>query len=222
MRVKWLAVVLLAGTAFAQQWQDLTAGSWIEVTGRPFPVSSWKVEDGTLIALPNNAEGMQDLRTRDQYGSFEFEFEWKLEKGANSGVKYLVQKTDRWQRKGESGFQARARGLEYQLIDDETNPDALRGPSRGTAALYSILPPLRKGPASTGAWHKSRIVVRGDRCEHWLDGSKVLEFDLTEPEVHAALVKMHGSAEIVREGPIALQNHGGGVMFRTLRVRRLP
>ncbi len=194
---------LILGAAYAQEWRNLAAGSWLEVTGRPFPVSSWVVEDGCLKALTNNAEGMQDLRTRETYRSFEFEFEWKLDPGANSGVKYLVQKTDRWQRNGETGFQARARGLEYQLIDDETNPDARNGPSRGTGALYSILAPVRKPPQGTGAWHRSRIVLKGDRVEHWLDDARVLAFDLSQPEVAAALKKMKGNGDIVRVSPLS-------------------
>ncbi|MBS1871797.1 MAG: DUF1080 domain-containing protein [Acidobacteria bacterium] len=221
MRRALLAAALIAGGAHAQQWIDLTAGSWIEITGRPFPVASWKVEDGAFTALPNNAEGMQDLRTRETFRWFELEFEWKIDKGANSGVKYLIQKTDRWRKEGETGYQARARGLEYQILDDETNPDAKNGPSRGTGALYSYLAPDRKGPAATGVWHRSRIMLKDGHAEHWLDGAKILEFDLAQPVVAAALKKLRGSDDIVLKTSISLQNHGGGVTFRAVRVRRL-
>lgn len=215
-------LAILAAAAQAQDWIALPAAQWLEVTGLPFPARSWVVEGGVLKALPDNADGMQDLRTTAIYRNFEFEFEWKLEKGANSGVKYLIQKTDRWRKKDATGFQARARGLEYQLIDDEINPDAKNGPTRGTGALYSILPPTRKVPPAIGSWHASRIVVAGGNVQHWLDGAKVLEFELSQPEVNAALRKMRGASDIVLESPISLQNHGGGVQFRNLRVQRLP
>ena len=222
MRRAVSVLAILAAAVQAQEWIALPAGQWQEVTGLPFPARSWMVEGDVLKALPDNTDGMQDLRTPATYRNFEFEFQWKLDNGANSGVKYLIQKTDRWRRKDTTGFQARARGLEYQLIDDEINPDAKNGPSRGTGALYSILPPARKAPPVAGSWHASRIVVADGKVQHWLDGARVLEFELSHPDVNAALKKMRGAGDIALESPISLQNHGGGVQFRNLRVRRLP
>src|SRR5271165_6972567 len=97
-----------------------TSKGWLEVTGRPFPIESWRVEDGALRAL-DSGHGYQDLRTEDTFVSFEFQFDWKIQPGGNSGVKYMVQKTDRWT--NAKGLQARARGFEYQLVDNAL-PDA--------------------------------------------------------------------------------------------------
>ena len=208
----------------SETWQPLDR--WLEVTGCPFPTESWTIVDGCLEAVAN-PNGMQDLRTVDTYRSFDLRFEWKIAKGANSGVKYLVQRTDRWQRPGETGFQARARGLEYQILDDAANPDAKNGTSRMTAALYSIYPPVRH-LADTDVWHRSRILVDGDHVEHWLDDVKMLEYDLKQPEVAAALRSLRTQngkqpgLEVLHESPISLQNHGGGVWFHKLQVRRLP
>ena len=152
---------------------------WLEVTGAPLQATSWVVEDGCLKALPNR-DGGQDIRTVDSYGSFELRFEWKLLKSGNSGVKYMVQRTDRWQKKGRKGYEARARGLEYQLVDD-ASADA-KDPTRITASLYSALAPNGAVPKPLGEFNQSRIVVRGEHVEHWLNGVKALEFQLSQPE----------------------------------------
>jgi hypothetical protein len=208
----------------AAGWQLLFDGStsrgWTEVTGLPFPTTSWTIEDGCLKALPNK-DGMQDLRTVETYRNFDFKFEWKISKAGNSGVKYLVQKTDRWQRRGESGFQARARGLEYQITDDTANPDALSGPTRRSAALYSVYAPSNTKLAEAGIFHQSEIVVRDGRTQHWLDGEKVLDSSLDDAKVVEDLRHLAKGGPLQRESFISLQNHVSEVWFRNLRIRRL-
>ena len=234
MRVIPLALALISLSILpaqkAQRAQSLFDGAtpdgWLEVTGRPFPTTSWTIEDGCLKAFPN-PDGNQDIRTAGTFASFDFSFEWKIARGGKSGVKYLVQQTDRWQRKGEKGFSARARGLEYQLTDDEINDDALSGPARATAALYNIFPPLKPMPARAGVFHRSRIRVDGDRVEHWLDGAKVLEFNLSGTKVSAALANLatrngkEPATRVRRESFISLQNHNSEIWFRKLEIRRL-
>src|SRR5207247_1821936 len=87
-----------------------SAKGWQEVSGLPFPITTWTIEDGCLRAL-DPGTGIQDIRTEATFRSFEFQFDWKVPPDGNSGVKYLVQRTDRWNNK--NGLQSRARGLEY-------------------------------------------------------------------------------------------------------------
>jgi hypothetical protein len=197
-----------------------TTAGWLEVTGLPFPTTSWTIENGCLKAL-QNPDGIQDIRTAGTYRSFELQFEWKIARNGNSGVKYLVQKTDRWQRKGEKGFQARARGLEYQLTDDSTSAEAKVEPSRGTASLYSYIAPATKVSAAPEVFHQSRIVVKGDHVEHWLNGVKVLSFELSQPELAEAFRKLKAPPVVNRDTTISLQNHSTDVWFRNIKVRRL-
>lgn len=192
---------------------------WLEVTGGTVPASSWTVEDGCLKAIVSPG-GKQDIRTAGVYCNFELEFEWKLLRNGNSGVKYLLQRIDRWQKKGSSGYEARARGLEYQLVDD-ASADA-KDSTRITASLYSAIPPKGARPKPLGEFNQSRIVVRGEHVEHWLNGTKVLEFTLSQPAVSQVLkASQSGAGLFVRETAISLQNHTPPVWFRNLKIRRL-
>ncbi|OYW07950.1 MAG: hypothetical protein B7X34_09785, partial [Acidobacteriia bacterium 12-62-4] len=178
MAMKLVFGLLLASTANAQSWEVLFDGvsnrGWLEVTGAPFP-SSWKIEGGCLKTIPN-PQDMQDLRTVASFRTFEFRFEWKLAPGGNSGVKYRIEKTDRWQRPGESGYQARARGPEYQLLDDPKAPAIQQ-----SGALYTVQAPNLKKLPAPDVFHESRIIVLQDRVEHWLDGERVLSYPLSAP-----------------------------------------
>ena len=187
-----------------------TAGGWVEVTGKPFPFNCWTVEDHSLTALPRK-DGFQDIRTVENFGSFELDWDWKMLAKGNSGVKYLIQKVDEWV--NAEGRQARARGLEYQLADD-ANEDAASSATRLAGSLYSVFAPVPKVAPAIGEFNHSRLVVDGSRVEHWLNGVRVVQFDLSAPEVQKLFP---GIAP--KKGPISLQNHSSKVWFRNIRIR---
>jgi hypothetical protein len=192
-----------------------TTAGWLEVTGLPFPTASWTIEDGSLRAL-NSGHGFQDLRSEVVPRSFEFQFDWKIAKGGNSGVKYLVQKTDRWT--NAEGLQARARGLEYQLFDDASDPSADKRKLCG--ALYDAIAPSRAAARPPGEFNHSLLIVRGGHVEHWLNGEKVVEFETSSPLVHGVILQLAAGGPTVSESFIALQNHGTPVWFRNLKLRK--
>jgi hypothetical protein len=224
-----LIFTILAATQFApaqdQGWHSLFDGStskgWVEVTGKPFPTHSWTVDHGCLKAVARK-DGFEDIRTVDSYKSFELEFEWKIPKLGNSGVKYLMQRVDDWTNK--DGRQARARGLEYQLVD-LYSPDAT-DPTRITGALYSILAPAGAN-WRLEVFNESRLIVNGDHVEHWLNGARVLSYEMSLPAVQTALRNMlpKGSGPdvaLVKESPISFQNHGSEAWFKSIKIRALP
>jgi hypothetical protein len=208
-----------------QPWHPLFDGStskgWVEVTGKPFPTHSWTVEDGCLKALVRT-DGFEDIRTVETFKSFELQFDWKLAKLGNSGVKYLIQRVDDFTNK--EGHQARARGLEYQLVDLDS-PDA-SDPTRITGALYSLLAPANAN-WRIAVFNESRLIVHGDHIEHWLNGTRVLSYETTNPAVQSALHKMlpkdaGADVPLVKESSISLQNHSSEVWFRNIKIRALP
>ena len=195
-----VALLLLEGPgAWISLFDGRTPAGWQEVTGQPFPSGCWTVEDGCLRARAVKDGGFSDIATVRKFRDFDLEFEWKIEPGGNSGVKYLLERVDQWPRK--DGRMARGRGPEYQLVDDDLNPDSKGIPVKQTASLYGKLAPSRRMARPAGEFNLSRIVVRAGHVEHWLNGVKVLEY-------------AHDPAE----SPIVLQNHSSAAWFRRIRV----
>ncbi len=201
-----LTPLALRGQGWETLFDGATTAGWMAVTGGEFPSDCWIIEDGCLKSVVRKPT-FQDIRTEKEFGDFELVFEWKIAPGGNGGVKYLIHKYDAWTPMGEDRPHARARGLEYQLTDDERSAEAKKDPTRGTASLYSKIapeaPPLRRA----GEFNESRIVVRRPVVEHWLNGRKVMTTRLP--------------VEVPERSAISLQNHSSECWFRSIRVRAL-
>jgi len=177
----------------------------------------WKVEDG-MLTIPQTGEGdtkgQRDIITLDTFTQFDLRWEWKISQGGNSGVKYFVLED-----------QPSAIGHEYQMIDDERHPDAKIGPHRQTAAFYDVMPAHDRPMKPAGEWNTSEVIVRGLHVEHYLNGKKVLEYELDSPPLRAAIAKSKFK-DIARfgtpqDGHILLQDHGDQVWFRKVEIKKL-
>ncbi|MEO6223263.1 MAG: DUF1080 domain-containing protein [Vicinamibacterales bacterium] len=214
-----IAVMLAAGVHAAPQkpgeWVSLFEGKSISQHWRGFKEKgvpdSWKMEDGAITRV---AAG-PDLVSREQYANFEFEWEWRLPEGGNSGVMYRV---------SENAERTYHTGPEYQLLDNARHPDG-KDPKTSTAADYALHAPTHDMSKPIGEWNQSRLVVNDAHVEHWLNGMKVVEFELWTPE-WTALVKKSKFNEFKdwgmnKTGHLVLQQHDARVQYRNLRVRRL-
>jgi Domain of Unknown Function (DUF1080) len=175
----------------------------------------WVVTDGMLCAGRadgKDTHGARDIITKDTFDQFELTWEWRVAEGANSGLKYFVLED-----------MDAAIGHEYQMIDDERHPDAKIGPQRQTAALYDVLPATNRPVKPAGQFNQSQVVVSGMNVEHWLNGTKVLQYELGSPALKQAIA-LSKFKDIPRFGTrlkshILLQDHGDAVCFRNIQIR---
>ena len=221
--VATLSIVMAAQVPKTQDgWQPLfdgkTLDGWRGYKKADTAETRWKVTDGMLCLPPldgTDTRGQRDIITRDTYDQFELRWEWRVAEGANSGVKYFVLED-----------MDSAIGHEYQVIDDERHPDALIGPHRQTAALYDVLPAHDRPNRPAGQFNESRVVVAGRNVEHWLNGTKVLQYELGSPALKAAIAKSKFK-DVARfgtplKGHLLLQDHGDAVCYRNIAIRTTP
>jgi hypothetical protein len=213
--------LLFDGTTF-DGWRGLGYDS--------VPTAHWKIENGTIRKIadgdvPRLPDGQPaaggDLMTRETYRDFELTWEWKISRAGNSGVKYNVSE----QISMAAAPNHAALGFEYQMLDDSLHEDN-KVPSHRAGALYDLIPPnTSKRLEPVGEWNESRLVFRGNHGEHWLNGSKVVEFDLGTPLMDSLLAKSKyrdiKDFATRRAGHIVLQDHVDEVYFRNIKIRTL-
>jgi hypothetical protein len=191
--------------------EDSTAKSWRGWESADLP-KGWSITHGVI-----SKDGeVDDLVTRTEFANFELELEWKLGKGGNSGVFY------RGTREYDHIYWS---APEYQLLDDANAPD---GRNRLTAAAAAYA--LYAAPAGVvhpfDHWNSTRIVVNGAHVEHWLNGQKVVEYELWSPgwkaKVSASKFAKYPNYGLAKKGYIGIQgDHPGKLALRRMRIREL-
>lgn len=188
-----LIFVMLSGIANAQDnsltkkekqegWQLLfdgkTTTGWKGAFTNNFPATGWKIENGLLEVDANGgAESANggDIVTIKEYDNFELNVDFKLTKGANSGVKYFVAPQQATPSSPRSAY-----GLEFQLLDDAVNPAAKlsKNGNRTISSLNDLIPAIdNKQVKPIGQWNTLKIVSNGTHIEHWLNGIMILTYE---------------------------------------------
>jgi hypothetical protein len=201
-----------------QGWKLLFDGKsgagWHNVGKDTFPDKGWAIENGALRKVAGERGG--DLITEGTYSEFDLRWDWKVAPRGNNGVKYFV--TD--DRKGV--------GHEYQMLDDATEAEGKDNGKHSTASFYDVLPPWPNKPAAlhpAGEWNSSRVYVHGNTVEHWLNGQKVLQYELGSQEVKDGVAKSkfrdvpHFGERV--KGHILLTDHHDEATFRNIKIRDL-
>lgn len=214
--------LLFDGTTF-RGWRGLGLDS--------VPSAHWKIEGGAIKKIPSGgvpkmpdgqpAQG-GDLMSIDTFADFELAWEWKVAPGANSGVKYNVSE----QFSLANATNHAALGFEYQILDDSLAEDNKIATHRAGALYDLIAPNESKRVRAAGEWNQSRLIFKGRHGEHWLNGTKVVEYDLGTARMDSLLAlskykPIKGFADR-RVGHIILQDHGDAVYYRRIRIQTSP
>ena len=204
-------------------WDGTTSNGWRGARLDDFPSKGWLIENGELTVLSSggeesNAGGV--IVPEGLYGNFELQLDFKITKGANSGIKYFVD-TDLNKGPGSSI------GLEYQILDDATHPDAKLGNQEGSRTIASLYDLIKADPAKhvnpIGEWNHARILSKDNHVEHWLNGMKVLEYE-RKSDAYRKLVaeskyKVWPNFGEADQGHILLQDHGDLVSFKNIKIK---
>ncbi len=229
-----------------------TMRGWNDTRSKTPPSNAWTIEDGCLKAQAKPLI-TEDLFSKRRFRDFELSYEWRISPSGNSGLKYRIQDhlfiapndpkipKERFEAKVERSFANRIKqrpaqgqdyviGFEYQMTDDTKNDDALGNKKHTAGALYDMVAPSSAESKPIGEFNQSRIVVRGNHVEHWLNGVKVVDASLDSPEAMEGIKTRWADAPHVydlltnqprKDCPISLQNHGDAAWFRSLKIREL-
>ena len=199
-----------------------TSSGWMNARTKLFPTSGWVIKGGALTVDPKSKTqgGGGDIVTVDKYKNFELTADFMYTTGANSGIKYFIDT--------ESNNGALASiGCEYQVLDDRNHPDAKAGikGNRTLAGLYDLIPPKNKIDNGADKWNTAKIIVNGNKVQHWLNGQMTVEYERGNDAWRelVATSKFKGSPGFgeVKEGRILLQDHGNVVSFKNIKIREI-
>jgi hypothetical protein len=178
---------------------------------RPDLPGGWAIDDGALARVGPGG----DIITIEQFGDFELALEWRVQGGGNSGIFYRAEEGHAWIYESAP---------EMQLLDDRRHPDG-RDPLTSAGANYGLHAAPRGVVRAAGEWNSARIVAVGPHIEHWLNGVRVVEYELGGEEwrqrVAASKFAAWPAYGRARRGHIGLQDHGDPVWFRNIKIRAI-
>lgn len=213
-------ILLFDGKTF-EGWRGLGRDS--------VPEAHWIIEDGAIHKVesgkvPVQADGQPlsggDLMTIETFRDYDLSFEWKISEGGNSGIKYNVSE----EMSTRGGPSHAALGFEYQVLDDERHSDN-QNPTHLAASLYDMITAENSTLKPVGEYNTGRIVFNRNHGEHWLNGVKVVEYDLGSARFDSLFqiskYKNNPDFPKKRAGHIVLQDHSDAAWYRNIKIRRL-
>ena len=199
---KW--IVLFDGTS---------TDAWRGYQRQDFPSDGWKIENGSLKTIVGGDQC--DIITKEKYSDFELDLEWRVAPGGNSGIFYRA--TEDYPAMWQSA-------PEMQVLDDSLHPDG-KNSKTSAGSLYDLIAPTNKVLRPVGEYNQVRILVQGNHVEQWLNGVKIVEYELGSEMLQNLIAesKFKDFSEFAKAkaGFIGLQHHGQEVWYRDIRIRAL-
>ncbi|UBM59721.1 DUF1080 domain-containing protein [Marinilongibacter aquaticus] len=187
---------------------------------KSFPEGVWYIEEGKLTTNPDTAN--RDLVTNDEFKNFELEYDWAVDTAANSGVFFHVQEKKAME-SGNGNSPNWLDNFEIQILDDLYFPDTAK--IRSAGALYDLIIPQNKELKTIGEFNHARLKVKNKHVEHWLNGHKVLDFEIGSKDLNQRIAnskfKDNPDFAVDTVGHIMFQHHGQKVYFKNIRIREI-
>jgi len=210
-----LTAFIMVGFSSNSEWTVLFDGKTVKglrgYKQSGFP-DSWEVVDGTLKTVPGHGV---DLISEEVYKNFELELEWKVPKGGNSGIFYFAT---------EEGNYIWQSAPEMQVVDDAKHTDG-KNTLTSAGALYALIAPSANVVKPVGEFNQVRIKVKNNHVEHWLNGTKIVEYvydsDMMWDLVAKSKFNKMPLFAKASEGHIGLQGDHGLIWYKNIRIRRL-
>lgn len=213
-----------------------TTAGWHRYNSPGVIGSKWVVEDSVLTFKGRNrfryelencvieightdklGDGGMDIVTDESFGDFELTLDWKISKGGNSGIFYTVLEDPKY-------TEAWKTSPEMQVLDNLGNKEGFI-PRHRAGDLYDLIACGEVTANPYGYWNEVRILKKNGLIEHWLNGVKVLQYDLNSPEWKEMISKSKFATltdyATAKKGQIALQDHDNAVSFRNIKIREL-
>ena len=211
----FLTIFIMIGCSSNAEWVVLFDGKIVKglraYKQSGFP-DSWEIVDGTLKTIPGHGV---DLISDEIYKNFELELEWKVPEGGNSGIFYFATE------EGDNIWQS---APEMQVLDDEKHTDG-KNTLTSAGALYAMIAPSVSVVKPVGSFNQVRIKVKDNHVEHWLNGTKIVEYVYGSDMMWDLVAKSKFSTmpqfAKASEGHIGLQGDHGVIWYKNIRIRRL-
>jgi hypothetical protein len=211
----FLTTFIMIGCSSNAEWTVLFDGKIVKglrgYKQSGFP-DSWEVVDGTLKTIPGHGV---DLISEEVYKNFELELEWKVPEGGNSGIFYFAT---------EEGDYIWQSAPEMQVLDDEKHTDG-ENTLTSAGSLYAMIAPSAIVVKPVGSFNQVQIKVKDNHVEHWLNGTKIVEYVYGSDMMWDLVAKSKFSTmpqfAKASEGHIGLQGDHGVIWYKNIRIRRL-
>ena len=113
-------------------------------------------------------------------------------------------------------------GPEFQVLDNAGHKDG-QSPLTSAGSNFAVHAPVKDVTRPAGEWNEARLIARGSHVEHWMNGVKLLEYEIGSADWNTrvqaskfAKWPMYGRE---KGGHIVLQDHGDMVAYRNIRVK---